>query len=182
MKIDLEKLIELKEKKFTDREAAEYFHCDRTAISQLRKKHDIPGAQSFMTTVRYVADKLTSMGFNVQNMKEDNKNYPYDLLVNGKKIDVTGAKADKRGAYKFTLCDGSHTGVVESETRVKLPGGKMRKLFRKTCDYIICVGIDEKMCWVIDSNHLPDTLVTLALVYNPTSKYYPYFEAWHKLG
>ncbi|AFQ29917.1 hypothetical protein P4493_05290 [Bacillus thuringiensis] len=169
----------------TDKQIAGEYGVDRTRISQLRKQWGITTRLTvFDKGVKDVTDKLESLGFKVKNVKKDDKTANYDLLLNDLiKIEVRTSSALDRGRQHFRLLEQASTGVVESDIRIKLKNGHFRKLFRRTCDYIIFVGYEEGNInyWVMRSSTVTDTIQSLGLNISPmvTSKFDVCRDAWH---
>ncbi|MEC2463845.1 hypothetical protein P9X10_02860 [Bacillus cereus] len=173
----------------TDKEIAKLKGMQRESVSRLRKRLGIQTRPTLSEqALQDVVSKLETLGFTVENVKEDNKTATYDLLLNNRiKIDVRSSSCTegKRNRIYFRLDEKEETGVVESDTRIKLKSGKYRKLFRKTCDYIIFVGYEGANInfWIMESSDLPDELQTIRLINDKVtdSKYSIYRDAWHRI-
>ncbi|PGF05245.1 hypothetical protein [Bacillus toyonensis] len=171
----------------TDRQIAEECGVDRTRISQLRKQWGINTRPTvFDKGIKDVTDKLESLGFKVENVKKEDKTANYDLLLNDSiKVEVRTSSTIDRGRQHFRIVEQASTGVVESDVRIKLKNGHFRKLFRRTCDYIIFVGYEEGNInyWVMRSSTVTDTIQSLGLNISPlvTSKFDVCRDAWHTI-
>ncbi|MEC2463842.1 hypothetical protein P9X10_02845 [Bacillus cereus] len=171
----------------TDRQIAEENGVDRTRISQLRKQWGISTRPTvFDKGVKDVIEQLELRGFKVQNVKKEDKTANYDLLLNDKiKVEVRTSATIDRNRQHFRLVEQASSGVVESDIRIKLKNGHFRKLFRRTCDYIIFVGYEEGNInyWVMRSSTVTDTIQNLGLNISPlvTSKFDVCRDAWHTI-
>lgn len=168
----------------SDMEIASFIGVDRTAISHLRKGFDIPTRKSLGEIgEEYIEKKLKSFGCEVKNMNDVDKTSIFDLLVNNQiRIEVKTA-SEINGIYRFTLTNKEECNHVESNHRIRLPSGRTRKLYRKTCDYIICVCIKDKMVYpyIIPSRDITDSLQTILITPKRESKYHSYFKNWKQI-
>lgn len=183
--ITKDKLFELyKINKLTDKEIAKMYNVDRTYIVHLRKRYNIESNNSLMMkSLKAVISQLELQGVKVKNLKEKDKTSTYDLLINDKiKIEVmSSSKLMNDGCFTFSLTCKEELNILESNDRVRLNNKRFRKLFRKTCDFIVFCGFHEEnvVFWVIPSNELKDDLQVLSLrPYSKTSKYNKYLDAW----
>jgi Holliday junction resolvase-like predicted endonuclease len=150
----------------TDREIAEFFNIDRTYIVKARSEF---GVNTRISTgdigEQKAIKKLRSKGFRVKDMNLKNKLSPFDLLVNGKaRVEIKSAKfSPKLKRYCFALSEQAKRNCVESNERITLRNGRTKKLFSKTCDFIIfvCIGNGEDAFYVLPSNILPDDMSAL---------------------
>lgn len=169
----------------TDKEIATIKGVDRTYISQLRKKWGIATRPSISTkALSFVTDKLESMGFKVENVKDKDKTSNYDLLLNGEiKVEVKSSASFKDGKVKFPLTNSPTKQLVDSNNQLRLPNGRYRKLFRNTCNYIVFVGYHnlDVSCWIMRSTTLTDINqgVTFPIDDNVKSKYKLCREDWN---
>lgn len=183
--ITKDKLFELyKINKLTDKEIAKMYNVDRTYIVHLRKRYNIESNNSLMMkSLKAVMAQLECQGVEVKNLKEKDKTSTYDLLINDKiKIEVmASSKLMNDGRFTFSLTCKEELNITESNDRVRLNNKRFRKLFRKTCDFIVFCGFHEEnaVFWIIPSNELKDDLQVLSLrPYSKTSKYNIYLNAW----
>ncbi|PGF05385.1 hypothetical protein COM61_02205 [Bacillus toyonensis] len=171
----------------TDKEIGKLKGMNRESVSRLRKRLGIQTRPKLNEkAVQDVITKLKTLGYTVENVKEVNKTETYDLLLNNRiKVDVHSSSFVEKSSMYFRLDEKEETGVIESATRIRLKNGKYRKLFRKTCDYIIFIGYEGTNInfWIMDSSDLPDELQTIRLVNDKAtdSKYSIYRDAWNKL-
>jgi len=186
--ITKEKLVDLyTNQKYTDADIAKQYNLDRTSIVRLRQKFDIQPNNSLLEqSLTTVITKLESLGYHCLNLKLKDKTASCDLLVNNKiKVEVTAASnLNGDGTFKFSFTYPENKNYIESDFRIQLPNKKFKKLYRLTCDYIICIGNhnSEIFYWIVPSNDLPDTLQTLSLTpYAKKSKYKKYENAWNLL-
>lgn len=150
----------------TDREIAEFFNIDRTYIVKARSEF---GVNTRISTgdigEQKAIKKLRSKGFRVRDMNLKNKLSPFDLMVNGKvRVEIKSAKfSSKLKRYCFALSEQAKRNCVESNERITLRNGRTKKLFSKTCDFIIfvCIGNGEDVFYVLPSNILPDDMSAL---------------------
>ncbi|WP_405103134.1 hypothetical protein [Oceanobacillus sp. FSL H7-0719] len=164
----------------TDKEIASFFNIDRTTVVHARKEY---GIKTRLTTGRVgelsAIQKIRELGNELEDMKENNKLSDFDLLVNYQiKVEVIAANMHD-GRYRFSLSEQEQNGMAISETRIKLNNGRTKKLFNKTCDFIVFVGIDKRgnsNFWVIPSSDIPLKLQTLTI--SPTGKYSKYSNRW----
>lgn len=152
--------------KKTDREIAEFFNIDRTYIVKARSEFGVNTRISTGDIGEQIAIKtLRSKGYRVKDMNLKNKLSPFDLLVNGKvRVEIKSAKfLSELKRYCFALSEQAKRNCVESSQRIILPTGRTKKLFSKTCDFIIfvCIGKDEDVFYVLPSNILPDDMSAL---------------------
>ena len=166
----------------TDEEIAGFFEVDRTAIVHMRRKYGIcKGETVGEKGERMALDELRKRGFEVKDMNAHNKLSPFDLLVDHSfRVEVKTATYNpdfKR--FTFAISERAETGVLESETRFKLPSGRLRKDFSKTCDVLIFVGLRENKTtyYVIPSNVFPKTVSTFSIS-ESGKEYEEYREAW----
>lgn len=161
-----EKLKELYSKRgLTDREISEILNVDRTCIVHLRKKYNIPTKhKTIELSVEKVIHKLTELGFTIENKNKVDKTSIYDLLLDGKiRIEIMSATVSYDNTFRYPLTDKADNNHVESSYRIKLSNNRSRKLYRNTCDYIICYGVHNSIdyYWIIPSNEISDTLQTI---------------------
>lgn len=183
--ITKDKLFELyKINKLTDKEIAKMYNVDRTYIVHLRKRYKIePNNLLMMKSLEAVIQQLEHRGVAVKNLKEKDKTSTYDLLVNDKvRIEVmASSKLVCNSHFKFSFTYREELNPKESSYRIQLNNKRFRKLFRKTCDFIVFCGFngENTLFWVIPSNELKDDLQCLSLrPYSKTSKYNKYLDAW----
>ncbi len=173
--------------KMSDREIAQELKLSRSYISELRKKYSIP---TRMSTGRKgelsVIQQLNRLGFSVKDMNLVNKKSDYDVLVNNRiRIEVKSSSAGKRN-YSFRLADNRLREHLVSHNRIKLENGNTKKLFEKTCDYIIFVGLNPNKrdeSWIIPSIALDRELqgIDLPVNQNFESQYNRFYEKWNQL-
>lgn len=172
----------------TDKEIAAEFGVDRTCVVHSRKKHGIParkktGEIGELETLR----KLEKLGYSVTNMKRFSKIYPYDLRINNSlKVEVKSSEllfTKGYPFYVFSFSEKPENGNIESQHRIRLPSGRTRKLFRKTCDFIILACLSKGIAtdfYIIPSDKIPDTLGTLSISLSNESKseYFKFKNNW----
>jgi hypothetical protein len=171
----------------SDREIADFFGIRRDSVSYLRRRFGIPtreytGGVGELATIQALKER----GFDVVDMNEEDKRSPFDLLVNGHvRVEVKTSYMSDDGRFRFQLCEKAECGTVESETRIRLKNGRTRKLFTKTCDYIILVGINrtEHHYFIVPASAIGNTVQTInvPLKEQKNSKYGAYRDAWHLL-
>lgn len=168
---------------WSDKEIGVFFGVDRTSVVHLRKRHCIETRKSTGEIgEEFVIKNLEFLGHKVTNLNKDDKTSSYDLLVDGHvRIDVKTAK-ELNGRYSFTLTDKEDISCIESNHRIRLSNKRTKKLFRKTCDYLVLVGMKEDKfdSFIVPSMDLPDNLGGIAVPINPSSKskYNIYREKW----
>ncbi|MDY8021196.1 hypothetical protein [Paenibacillus polymyxa] len=180
--IDEETLTKLyKEDKLSDVEIARRYKVDRTWIVHLRKKWMIEkNNDSRQTAFPIIESMLLEKGWKVEFTYSSNE---VSILLNGKiKIEImTSTINQKDKTAHFQLSTKESDGNIENEIRIRLPNGRTRKIFYKTCDYIIFFVFDspENHIWIFKSDDIPDTLQTLSLFpYSIKSKYDNHKENW----
>lgn len=181
-KQDLERLY-LHEKK-TDVEIAKTHGVDRTRITQLRKLYGIPTRKHTGQLGEEIALKeLKKREFIVTDMNKSDATHPFDILINERvRVDVKTTFVDPFGFFCFKFTDKSRSGTIVSDVRIKLPNGKFKKLFTKTCDVLLLVGVIENHAprfFLIPSNHIPDRQQSVSIPsYQVNSKYFVYENRW----
>lgn len=145
----------------TDKEIAEFFNVDRTTVSKFRNEYGVDTRISTGSLGEHKAfKKLKAEGFRVRDMNKKNKLSEYDLKVDGfLRVEVKTAKykrKDKR--FCFSLSEQAKLNCVESRNRITLPNGRTRKLFSRTCDFIIfvCVADNEDIYYIVPSDFIKD--------------------------
>lgn len=176
-------LIELYSKRgLTDKKIADIYNVDRTSVAHLRKKYNIPSNINIELSIEKVIYKLAEFGFDIDNQNEIDKTSHFDLLLDQSiKIEVMSAGAIFDNTFRFPLTSKKENGHVESSNRIKLSNNRSRKLYRNTCDYIVCYGFYNNcdLYWIIPSNDINDTLQTISLpIDSSNSKYNRYKNAW----
>lgn len=165
----------------SDREIAEFIGLHRATISKIRNDYGIETRQSVGELgEKYAKKKLIQLGHTVIDMNETNKTAPFDLMVNGRiRIEVKSAM-EQRGEFKFVMTDKEENKNIESNHRIKLSSGRTKKVYRKTCDFIIFVGVKGKSALpiIIPSKLINDRLQTLSFPLSGQSKYSEFVNAW----
>lgn len=171
---------------WSDKEIGIFFGVSRSAIGYQRKRHCIETRRSTGEIGEgFVIKELKRLGHKVLNLNEKDKTAPYDLLVDKHiRIDVKTAK-ELNGRYYFVLTDSEGVSCIESESRIRLDSKRTKKLFRKTCDFLILVGLRGKEfdCLIVPSKDLPDSLGTINVPssFSAASKYNVYRGNWDLL-
>ena len=169
----------------SDNEIASFLGLDRTTIVRARERFGIKtrlsvGRKGEMVALR----KLEKLGFHALDMNKIDKLSDFDILVNDNlKIEVKSA-SEHRGRFGFTLSEKPETGCVVSDNRIRLPNGRTRKLFSKTCDFLLLVGFPkdkDPLFWIIPSKDIPDDLQTLTTSTSKNGKYAQYFNRFDLL-
>ncbi|MDP4158180.1 MAG: hypothetical protein Q8911_00245 [Bacillota bacterium] len=159
----------------SDSEIAKHFGIDRTAVVHFRKYHDIPTRiYTGETGEGIVAFELQKNDFVVVNMNLRSKIHPFDLLVNGKvRIDVKSAIM-YQGSWKFNFGQKPQSGIIESDHYIRLPNGRMKKLFSTVCDFLIlcCIHDDNHFLFVLPTSVIPDTQQTIAIYSSGVGKWW----------
>lgn len=175
--IDLEK---------SDNEIASILGLDRRTITRARERFGIKtrlsvGRKGEMAALR----KLENLGFNALDMNKIDKLSEFDILVDDNlKIEVKSA-SEHKGKFKYVLSEKSEAGHVVSDKRIRLSNGRTRKLYSKTCDFLLLVGFPkdkEPLFWIIPSKDIPDDLQTLSISISKKGKYAQYFNRFDLLG
>ncbi|WP_108669523.1 hypothetical protein [Peribacillus acanthi] len=171
-------------KGYSDKEIADFVGLDRTSIVHMRHTYNIEARRSVGEIgERYVFHKLLKLGHTVVDMNKFDKTSIFDLLADGKcKIEVKSANMDKNSFY-FSLSNKAELQHVESDHRIKLKNGRTRKLYRKTCDYMILVGFDNKRVYpfIVPSNEIDDRSQGIRITLKRDNKYWEYFQKWEQL-
>lgn len=168
----------------SDREIANFIGVDRSHVSYLRRSFGISTRTSLGEIgEKYAKSKLEKLGFYVENMNEFDKNSPFDLRLDNRiRIEIKSTSCIN-GSFKFQLSEKIENENIVSENRIRLPNGRTKKIFRKTCDYLIFVCIHEKKAFslIIPSRDLSDTLQTLSFPISKDSKYKKYLNNWSQI-
>src|SRR5699024_9453039 len=167
----------------SDREIASFLNLDRTAIVHARRKFGIKARKSVGRKGELVAiEALSNLGIKVKDLNEVDRLSEYDLLLNDEiRIEVKSSNINYKGNYHFTLSDSEKNGCVESDTRIRLNNGKTKKIYEKTCDFIVLVGLDKgenHKFWIVPSDELPLDLQAMSISLTGNSKYAKYFNKW----
>ncbi len=171
---------------WSDKDIGIFFGVDRTAVVHLRKKHCIKTRKSIGEIgEEFVIKQLEELGHQVLNLNSKDKTAPYDLLIDGHiRIDVKTSK-ELNNRYFFCLTEKEANGNKESENRIRLDNNRTKKLYRKTCDFLILIGMRENQfdSYIVPSGDLPDKLQGIAVLINAASKskYNSYKEEWNLL-
>lgn len=175
----------------SDREIAAMLGVDRTTVVQARKQYGIPTRRSTgKIGEQLLVKELRKRGFSVRNMNEISGTFPFDLLVDHFiRIEVKSSRVfrDMCGdKFTFTLSEKPQCPNVESRFRIRLRCGRTRKLFRKTCDFLVLVGISRdygNQFFIIPSEDIPDEQTTISLPADPSAntKYAKYRNRWDLL-
>lgn len=171
----------------SDAQIAKRYNLKRATVSQRRKTHHIPTRKSTTSSaIDKVTQELHNRGFAITHVKGCNTLSTYEFLINHKlRVQVLAASLSHGNSYRISLTQSAKVHKQASTTRIQLPNGRFRKDFRKTCDVLICVGIDKGKpnYWIIPSDQIPDRLQTLTLKPLYThSKYDKYYDAWNVLS
>ena len=158
----------------TDSEIAEFFGVDRTSIVKMRKRHNILTRKTIGEIgEEMVMKELKSRGYRVKNMNEWDKLHPYDIKLEEKiRVEVKTSSLKNNNRFYFTLSEKPFNNI-ESDVRIKIPNGRTRKLYRKTCDLIIFVGLEPNgdcHFFMYRSNEIRDDLQSLAAPLDPSSR------------
>ncbi|KOP81983.1 hypothetical protein AMS60_05490 [Bacillus sp. FJAT-21945] len=172
----------------TDAEIAEFFGVDRTSIVHLRKRYGVNSRKTVGEIGEEMAMKeLRSRGYDTENMNEKDKLHPFDLLVESYfRVEVKSSSLGDDGYFNFVLTEKEANQNIESNHRIRLASGRTKKLFRKTCDLIVMVGIEpigDCHFFLIPPGNLPDKLGMVRVPLSPfaRSKYNIYREKWNEL-
>lgn len=147
--------------KKTDKEIADFLNVDRTYITKARKDF---GVKSRISTGRIgemrVIKALKSQGFKVEDMNLKDKLHSFDLFVDRSiRIEVKSAKFNpKYDRYYFVLSEQAKMQNAVNDKRIMLKNGRTKKIFSKTCDFIIfvCIGVKEDVFYILPSDLLPN--------------------------
>ena len=174
--VDLEK---------SDNEIASILGLERTTITQARKRFGIKTRLSVGRKGETAAlRKLEKLGFHVLDMNKVDKLSEFDILVNDNlKIEVKSA-SEHKGRFNYVLSEKPEDGLVVSDKRIRLPNGRTRKLYSKTCDFLLLVGFPkdkEPLFWIIPSKDIPDDLQTLGTSTSKNGKYAQYLNRFDLL-
>ncbi len=159
----------------TDSEIAEFFKVNRTTISHMRKSYNITTRKSIGEIGEEMAIKeLKSRGYKARNMNEESKLSPFDILLEDQvRIEIKTSTLNDDDRFRFVLTEKEDNENVESETRIRLKNGRTKKIFRKTCDLIIFVGLESNgdcHFFIMEPSLIKDDMQTLNLPFNPFSK------------
>lgn len=170
----------------TDKEIANFFEVDRTAIVHARKDYSIKTRETIGRKAELIVlEKLKTLG-HVKDMNKVDNLHGYDILFNKKiRIDVKSSNEHKN-RFAFSLSEKAANENIISETRIRLNNGRTKKLFHKTCDYLIFVGFSlsgKERIWIIPSDKIPVKRGTIYISRTDLSKdkYGPYEDNWEQL-
>lgn len=156
----------------TDKEIAEFFDLDRTTIVHNRKKLGIEARKNTgQIGEALVIRKLARWGFKVQDMNKKDKTSLYDLKLNNHiRIEVKTARLSE-GCFRFSLSNKKEANCIPSEHRVLSPTGRTVKIYRKTCDFIILVGLTPEKIhyYIVPSSVIEDGKTTIG--FSPAAKH-----------
>lgn len=130
----------------SDREIAEILGVHRTTITKFRLKHGITtrGGNGIAGEAA-VIEIINSLGYEVSDMNQSDRTYPFDLLVNNRvRVDVKTVFITD-GDWIFNLTSKPELGISLSGKNdyVALPSGRMKKDFRRSCDLVVFCGLSE---------------------------------------
>lgn len=170
----------------SDRSIAKEYGVHPMTIRLFRDRNQIKTRDTgYNEIIVHVIRQLEDLGHQVENYYAKNKLSSFYLLIDGKiRVDVKRSSITKENTFVFTLTDPIRNEMIESDIRIKLPNGRFKKLYHKTCDYIIFCGVHEgeKDHWIIPTKDLPDTLQSLTVSKRyGDSKYNKYRENWKLL-
>lgn len=170
----------------SDNEIASLLGLERATITNARKRFGIKarlsvGRKGEMAALR----KLENLGFNTLDMNKIDKLSEFDILVDDNlKIEVKSA-SEHKGKFKYVLSEKSEDGLVVSDKRIRLSNGRTRKLYSKTCDFLLLVGFPkdkEPLFWIIPSKDIPDDLQTISISTPEKGKYAQYLNRFDLLA
>ena len=165
----------------TDKEIAEFFDLDRTTIVHNRKRLGIEARKNLGQIGEVlVISKLTQRGFKVQDMNEKDKTYLYDLKVNERiRIEVKTSRLHE-GKFSFSMSNKKEAECILSEHRVLSPTGRTIKIYRKTCDFVIFVGLTpEKIHYfIVPSSFIEDGKTSIGFTPAVNHKYKQFENQW----
>lgn len=168
----------------SDSEIACFFGCDRTAIVRLRSRYNIRTRKSIGEIgEEMILKELRSRGYDVKDMNDKDKLYPYDLLVDSVvRVEVKSATLSNDSLFRFTLTEKPENQNMESLKRIRLGNGRTRKVFSKTCDLIVFVGVENDDChfFLVKPKEINEKSHGIAAPLNPfsKSKYNKFRERW----
>lgn len=167
----------------SDRQIGQELNVDRTTITHLRHKYGILARTSTGSTGELLLKKeLENRQYAVEYLKEESRISQYGFKVNGAiRIQTLTAVYKDKTAY-FTFTDKKEVQCIESEIRIRLGNGRTRKLFRKTCDFLVFIALEkgEPHFWILPSNAIPDHVQGISLnPYSERGKYDIYKNAWN---
>lgn len=144
----------------TDKEIAEFFKVHRTTVVLLRKRYGIErNLDGGRKAELMVAEKLRKQSYEVVDMNKEDSLSDFDLLVDGFiRIEVKSAELGETRRYQFGISEPAINRNIESETRIRLSNGRTRKLYSKTCDFIVFVCTDSASSkfYVMPSDEFPE--------------------------
>lgn len=165
----------------TDKEIAEFFNVHRTAIVHLRKRLGIRrNRDGGRNAELLVIEKMRKLSFEVVDMNKEDSLSDFDLLVNGHaRIEVKSAEIGESKRYQFGISEPAANKNIESETRIRLKNGRTRKLYSKTCDFIIfvCMNNESGKFYIIPSDEFSDSTSSFSISDDDTD-YERYRENW----
>ena len=174
----------------TDLQIAEIVGVNKSYIGQLRRLYGIKTRSNNAATGRYgemyVRDILLSRGHDVLDLNEYNKNYSYDLLVDGKiRIDVKTANLSYSRAYKWQFANSAENRVRVDELTGVTATGRTLKKYHKTCDFVALVAIedDRHTTFIIPSdNELIKGIQTVSITNLINNRFSSFRNNWELIG
>ncbi|MEC2463843.1 hypothetical protein P9X10_02850 [Bacillus cereus] len=170
----------------SDNKIAELLGVMQGTVTNSRALYGIETRESITSqSIPYVVGVLNKLGFKVENLREQNTNSYYDLLLNDSiRIDIRTKESIYDEKFMFDLRDKQGANYNDSSIRLQLSGNRTKRNIHITCDYLICVGFmnNKPKCWVIPSKDLKPDLQAIGI--RPLankSKYHKYEEAWDLL-
>lgn len=159
----------------TDSEIAEFFGVDRTTIVHMRNKYNIQTRKTIGEIgEEMVMKELKSRGYLVRNMNEWDKLHPFDIKLEDRiRVEVKTSSLSPNNRFYFALSEKPTNDNAESDVRIKLPNGRTRKLYRKTCDLMIFVGLESNgdcHFFIYKPDEIDDHVQTISVTLDPFSK------------
>lgn len=150
----------------TDMQISEFYGVDRTYISHIRADYGIPNKMTLGRRGELEAMKvLEEKGFRVSDMNLIDSQASYDILLNGSiRLDVKSASfKEEKNSFTFALSEKRENGCKPGENRIRLKSGRTKKIFSKTCDFLVFVGFKDNIpsFYIVPSDELDETKGTL---------------------
>lgn len=166
----------------TDKEIAEFMDLDRTTIVHARKKFGVETRQtSGHLGEKLVISKLKRKGFKVRDMNLEDKTSLYDLKVDDHiRIEVKTARIIEN-RFNFQMANKKEARCIPSEHRIVLPTGRTMKVYRKTCDFVIFVGLapNKVYYYIVPSEYVEDGKQSVYIPSEGKHKYKEFEQDWN---
>lgn len=158
------------------------FYFKELIILNINNPHYLSRQKTGQIGEALVIKELAERGYSVMDMNEYNPLSSFDLLVDKRiRIDVKTARENNDGIASYNISNKPELGCLESDICIRLLNGRTRKIYEKTCDFLVFVmiGRQRNYFWIIPPYRLKVNCQSLGI--NPHSingKYRHYQDKW----